>query len=306
MTRSQAKERGPELFGADAKDEASTAKPAAPKAKPIPKAKSTAVAKVDPAPSNLLAAIMSASADPRCDGPKIHVLLDARDRVGTQEAEAAFWNVYGAVQDELPSISKDNKIVIEKNGRTVRSTPYASYENLWKIIKPILSRHKLRLLLSSEPGTGGTGVQIRATLAFVSQTSVGLFTFKKECVVPMPPDPTGSKNAAQAISSALSYAKRNALIIALNIETHAPQDRDLDGNHPDKVATEAAPKVISPTQLKELTQAIADAGATASMVCNKYGVEDVAELAVADFKLALGALEKFKKEKAARDARNAP
>lgn len=312
MTKARVKEREatPDLLGAVAPQP--EAKPVVAMEKPARQKKATKTEVVPFQPKerpNLLAAIVAGAADPNCQPEKMHALLDVRGRLMCEQAEVGYRRAYRAAKSQMPKITKDGKLDegTTRSGRQGKKTMWATYENINKVIGPILDAHGLDLSLHAEPKPGGDGVLMRATLSFVAETEYGEIVYAESSVVPMPPDPTGSKNAAQAVSSALSYAKRNAVVLVLNLISHAPEDRDLDGRRPDKVADaqDEKPKAITKQQLAEITKAIEEAGATIEMVCTKYEVQKLDDLTQPNFDAAMMALRNWAAEKKRQQARNA-
>lgn len=282
------------------KDDAKAAEKAA--AKPKPRAEVAKVhqlpAKIDPPAQNLLGAIIAAASDPKCQPEKMHALLDVRNRLMRERAEVGYRRAYRAAKAEMPRIAKDGRIDegTTRSGRLGKKTMYATYENINKIVGPILEKNGLDLSLHAEPKPTGEGVLMRATLSHVATTEYGDIVYSESTVVPMPPDPTGSKNAAQAMSSALAYAKRNAVILVLNLISHAPEDRDDDG----RAAGGDENPAISGEQLKELLAAIEDCGVGADTFCNKYSIKHVMRLPAAMFDEAMTACKNFKANRGAR------
>ena len=311
----------PELFGGDApvqvregttksntKERPTTKRPPAPKAQTAQHAKKGEVVPFKPEPPSLLVAIMSAAADPEVQPEKMNVLNDLRVRLMKEEAEVGYWLAYREISKKLPIINKDNKIEITPRegarSRAKQETPYAGFENIMRVIKPLLEECKLDLSLHSEPAPGGIGIQIRATLTYVAVTQYGGCIHQEFSLVPMPPDPTGSKNAAQAISSALAYAKRNAIILVLNIVSSAKIDQDLDGHNPDNVAKVAkvgdARPLISPQQADEALKKINDCEIPSGTVQKKFksiGIEKIHDMPLDQYQLFLQACDNYKQER---------
>jgi hypothetical protein len=307
MTKVRTKENQPALF-AETAAEPETKTAVATTAKPTKRGKGKGeVVKFEPKHVNLLGAIMSAAADPACQPDKIHALLDVRERLMREQAMVGYRKAYRAAKDEMPVIDKDGRIDEgqTRSGRQGKKTRFATYENLQKLIEPVLAKCGLDLSLQSEPKPSGDGILMRATLSFIATTEYGEFVYSESTVVPMPPDPTGSKNAAQAVSSALSYAKRNAVILVLNIKTQAPPDRDLDGNDPKKVEQAeakmaSANATLGAADVKKLAAAIEDCGVSVDMVLSKYEIPKLEDMRAADLPSALAACAGFKAEKLKR------
>lgn len=262
-----------------------------------------------PAAPDLLAAIISAAADPTCQPEKVHVLLDARKRIMMEEAEVGFHRAYRELKAKLPRIDKDGNLDegTTKSGRAGKKARYATYENLSEKIAPILRDVGLDLTLQSEPAPGGIGINMKATLTYIASTRYGDVVFSKSSDVPMPPDPTGSKNPAQAISSALSYAKRLAVILVCDINTRAPEDRDRDGNAPR--ARRQAPEPSSPAneledisdgkinsdQIIKLRETIEACGLTVEKFCATYKLASLADVMAHNFERAIAACQNYRK-----------
>ena len=99
-------------------------------------------------PSNILAAIAGAAANPKCNPDKMHALIDARDRLMKQEAHVAFGAAYIEMQSELPTINAKGRIEIaaKREGSKKQDTPYATYKEIQRVTKPILKKHKFHLI----------------------------------------------------------------------------------------------------------------------------------------------------------------
>ena len=181
----------------------------------------TAVAKIEPRPTNLLVAFAQAASDPACNPEKMEALSRMVDKMKAEEAEVAFTEAYIDMQEELPSISATGRIEIAaKAGGRGQSTPYAKFDEIMRVVKPILKKHKFALMVVSEPNPSGVGVIVRGSLSRVHETQYGKATHSKETIISVPLENSGSKNNVQGIGSSLSYAKRYSVIQLLNIISH--------------------------------------------------------------------------------------
>jgi hypothetical protein len=305
MTRAQTKEREP------APDLLKDVVAPAPTAKPPAKTKARAEVTNLPAktePPNLLAAIVASASDPQ----KLHGLLDVRHRIMNEMAEVGYRRAYREAQARMPRIDKDGKIDegTTRSGRQGKKARYATYENLNQVISPVLKDVGLDLSLHSEPKATGEGITMRATLSYIATTQYGELVYAESNVVPMAPEISGNKNTGQAISSALSYAKRLAVILVLNIVSYAPEDRDRDGEAVEKrdlrptagaaAATQAESASLEPgakisaMQLDRLAKAIGACGVGVEKFCTHYEIEKVADLPAARFDEAIDACVSYK------------
>lgn len=142
--------------------------------------------------------------------------LDMRDRVLKDQARAAFVQAMAQFQAECPVIEKTKK-VLNKDQKTVRYV-YAPMDAITTQIQKPLAASQLsyRFETAQEPG----GKEIKA---ICHVTHILGHTESSYFVVPV--DPEGYMTAPQKLASALTFAKRYALLNALGITTG---DEDTD------------------------------------------------------------------------------
>ena len=264
--------------------------------------KGTAVAKAErKAPlsdeaSDEIATLLRVVADPNCDVAKAERIEQMLDRARARRAQIFYDRAYTAMQEELPEITKDNKIVIEKNGRVVQSTPYASYSNIQRIIKPIVRKHGFTLEHWTEPGIEGVGIVMFSTLSY----SHGLdFRHVKTAKLPLKIENSGSKNDIQGVSSSISYGKRINTNTLLDLTTFAPQDEDVDGNRRAKAGAKTEPEpdaAICAADLKKVEAAIKNCQVPLTTVLIKYNIDGLAEMKAVHVKAVLEACANYKAE----------
>jgi ERF superfamily len=242
------------------------------------------------------AIIEDAMTNPNVDVAKLRELLNmqkeiiAEERVDRAEAaRVAFTRDFIALQQDLPEIRRDGRIVIEsKNGKRGQSTPYATYENIYRTIKPILREHSFTFW--TEPLLGEEGrIVIRSHLDHVAGHG-------KTCEIALPLETSGSKNNVQGAGSSISYGKRYGIISLCSIISFAPDDRDVDGRANEDINI----VVISEDDEAKLRQAIEDCGVPLETFCGKYNIEQLAQLPVKDLKDAHASCKRFKTEREAR------
>lgn len=170
----------------------------------------------------LLAQVIAASANPEVDASKMEAMANLALKLQLHEQEQMFARDFAAAVMEMPRISKTNKIIIPANqakGTAARvQGKFASWENIDKVVRPILQRHNLVLTFK----VGTTADQSTAVTPILTHTS-GYREIGEAMRVP--PDTSGSKNAAQAVGSSVAYGKRYAACAMLNIVTEE-EDRD--------------------------------------------------------------------------------
>lgn len=177
---------------------------------------------VPSASSNLLDQIVQAASNPEVDAGKMEQLANLALNLRREEQKERFNRDLAAAMMKMPRISKRNQIIIpanaQKGTRERVQGKFASWDNIDAAIRPILSEHNLALrfkIRGDENGTYCTPILLH-TNGWVDEGEE----------LRVPPDLSGSKNAAQAIGSSTSYAKRYAACAALNIVT---EDEDRDG-----------------------------------------------------------------------------
>lgn len=162
--------------------------------------------------------IARAIEDPKFDADKLTKLYELRQRDIAVNAKVAFNVAFAAASLEMPTILKRGTISLGKDkdtGRDKGSIPFAKYEDLDRIIKPIERAHGFTRSFRSRPAN--SGVYIVLVLAHRAGHS-------EESERQLPPDPGPGRNALQAIGSADSYAKRYLTLGMWNIVTVGADD----------------------------------------------------------------------------------
>lgn len=170
-----------------------------------------AIVTAAPTTANFLAVISKAASDPNVDVAKMHGLLDVQERMMAKQAEIDFNADFARLQEELPRISKDAKII--HKGKLISS--YATYEKIDEVIRPLLIRHGFGLRFNSEPN--GQTVIISATLSHKGGHGI---TDR----IPLGIDASGAKNNVQGVGSTIAYGKRYLVGMLLNLVFEGEDD----------------------------------------------------------------------------------
>lgn len=216
--------------------EAPAKKPNKPKAAP---SKAVAIRHETPpqaparAPS-MLEIIGRAAADPRCDTAKMRELLDMQKDIEAEASKRAFTEAFIALSAELPEIRTDGRIEIrakdakgERTGAVQQATPYASFQGIMQVVKPLLIKHGFSLSFATEPSPDGTRIIVRGRLEHKGGHA-------RETAFPLPAETSGSKNNVQGWGSSFSYGRRYCTLGLLNIVSRAREDVDRDGEEQTK------------------------------------------------------------------------
>lgn len=175
--------------------------------------------------NDILAMVVAAAKDPTIDADKMRAMatlaMDMQkhqlemDKIQRQEQ---FNRDLNAAIDAMPVITKTGRILIPgKNGEHDRvQGTYARFEDLNRIVKPILQRNNLTI--SFTPG----GSDTRVTIGTVIRHANGIV--KEYEPLPLPFETSGSKNNVQGVGSSISYGKRYAMCAVLNITVEAEDD----------------------------------------------------------------------------------
>lgn len=273
--------------------------------------KSTAIAQrsenTAPAtPINMLAVIASAASDPRVDVPKMQALLGMQKELEAEQARKAFIAAFIELQRELPEIRTDGKIEIreresggQRTGRVQQATPYATFQNIMKTVKPLLREYGFALSFSTEPSPDGTRIIVKGLLEHTG----GHF---RETHFPLPAEVSGSKNNVQGWGSTFSYGKRYSAIALLNIISNAKEDKDIDGSTPkidpgkkkgDPLTIEADLNYdgkITTAQHDKLIDTMEACGVNRAKFCEFYGITKAADLPSGLLSTAIKACQDFK------------
>jgi hypothetical protein len=227
--------------------------------------------------------------------------------IRAERREEAFARDFLEMQMKLPEINQDGKIEI-KEGKAKGVTRFATFANIHRVIKPILTAHHFLIWHEIDVGAGGVGIVVRSTLKHVQG-------HQTVSVIPLVLDTTGSKNNNQGAGSSATYGRRYNTIALCNIVSRAMDDADLDGHTAERVVrkapltqqSEVAPAetvvevveevapvaTIDMEQAQKLAAAIADCGVPAHLFKAKYG--EPAELPAARLGEAMQACADYKR-----------
>jgi len=168
-----------------------------------------AVAEQVPQPlaeSNTVSMFERLCRDPSVDVDKLQRLMDMQERVIKRDAEAAFSAALSEMQCELPSIGE--------RGNAAGRYTYALWEDINQGIKPVLHKHGFAISFRTD---FSEGISVTAVLSHRNGHS-------ERTTIKLPADPSGGKNAVQAVASSVSYGKRYTAAALLNLTSHGEDD----------------------------------------------------------------------------------
>ncbi len=253
---------------------------------------------------SILAIIADAAANPAVNPATMRELLDLQKDIMAEQSRRDFNAAFIALQSELPAIRRDGKIEIrakdakgDRSGPIQQSTPYATFNNIMKTIKPLLIKHGFALSFSTEPA--GERLIVNGILEGHGA--------ERRTAFPLPAETSGSKNNVQGWGSSMSYGKRYCTIALLNIISEAPEDVDSDGHVGNFKSAKGGAMVdvpevatITPAQKDELLKKIEWCGVSLVKFHDHYGISRTGDLPAHLYDAAVKACEDHHANKQAK------
>lgn len=165
--------------------------------------------------------LMERSTDPAFDAGKMEQMVKLAIEVRNDNQQQEFNRSMHDAILEMPVITKDGRIVIKDKvtGAITQSTPFAKYEDIDRVVRPIAARHGLSYTF--EPGGDGQ----RLTCEIIIRHRNG--HVHRGGAMPLPLETSGSKNNVQGVGSSMSYGMRYCLRLGFSIRMEGLDD---DGN----------------------------------------------------------------------------
>ena len=219
----------------------------------------------------VLEVIQQLAIDDRVSVEKLAGLMQLQERAEARQAEREFTQAFASMQLEMPRVPKRGVKDMQGKGKI----PYAKWEDLDEIVRPVLARHGFSLSFPTRVLDG------KMVMVLVLSHIGGHF---RESFMPVSADPGPGRNDIQAIGSGRSYTKRYLTLDALNIITEGADD---DG---------AATGWITDTQADSIMSLLEECGAKTNPQIQagflKYmEAKTVSEIRKSDFAKAIKVLE---------------
>ena len=198
-------------------------------------------------PGMMLDVIREAASNPDTDVAKMRELLAMAKELEAERRKIEFQKALSSVQEQIPVIPRDGIIPLKtKSGENKGTLTYAKFEDIQGIVKPLLRKAGFTTTYD-EQRVDDNVKQVTITLSRDGHSE----SFKT--FVPWS-DPGPGRNSTQAMVSASSYARRRALVYALDISVEG-EDNDGAGDL----------TRITDEQALEIEDLIVDAGADRDM-----------------------------------------
>jgi hypothetical protein len=181
----------------------------------VQEAREVQTASQPPAPTSLLPAIISLAKDASVDVAKLDALLKMQADMEERQAKQEAINAFTALSGELPRVKKNGTIQLGNKGEIA----FAKWDDIDKVIRPLLVKHGFTLSFNSAAKDGG-GLVVTGELMHRSG-------HVRSAAIPLALDVGPGRNNLQAMGSTLSYGKRYCAEMLLNIVREGDDD---DGN----------------------------------------------------------------------------
>jgi hypothetical protein len=179
--------------------------------------------------------LMQALANPDISADKMQVMLQMRREILHDQAKEAYQEAFAAFSAEMPAVERDGMVDL---GPGKGRFPFTTYEQMDKILRPLLVKHGFSLQFWSSDAENKDMIIVHGAL-------IG-HGWQRESVYPVPPDVGPGRNALMARGSAQTYAKRYIADLLCNIVRKGIDDD----------ARRAMQATIDPKQVAELNRLI--------------------------------------------------
>ena len=160
-------------------------------------------------------ALMQQAVEKGLSVESISALVDLQDRVMRRRAELEFSRAFAEFQVKCPSILRNKRASIATKSGGSYGFSYADFEQVVATVRPPLAEAGFSFTFDSE--SDGKSLKVTCHLRHTNGHSVAS-SFK------LPTDNTSGMSEQQKVGSALSYAKRQALVAVLGAVLTDDQD----------------------------------------------------------------------------------
>jgi hypothetical protein len=157
-------------------------------------------------PAQLLSTIIEMARDESLDIDKLRVLLEMQQQMEVRQAEIEFNRALARLSAKLPQVPRNGVVRL---GEGKGSYPFAKWEDMDKIIRPLLAEEGFALSFTTHDREG-SGAVITGKLRHRDGHS-------ETAQMSLPADFGPGRNDLQAMGSALQYGKRYCAEMLLNI-----------------------------------------------------------------------------------------
>lgn len=225
---------------------------------------------------NMESILVNMAMNPECDVDKLEKLMALYERGEARKAQVAFNRDFAAMQSQITTVSKNNKVDYGE-GKTKYS--FATLADIVDMVRPVLQDHGFAVSFKVNTSNG---VNVQCSLMHCEGHSI-------ETAMQLPPDKLGGKSDVQALGSSISYAKRYTLSSLLNIATRDDDDAQAAMQKDNRVITAGQSKTLE-AKFDQLT--IERQDKFIDWLGKNQGVASIPEIKVSGFNAVMSALNK--------------
>ena len=236
--------------------------------------------------SQLMVILEKALTNPDITLEKMNGLLDFQMKIDRINAVKAFNDSMSKAIGEIPSFEKQGKVDATLRDGGKLKYDFARFEDINKVVKPILAKYDLFMSFSHNFDTKGF-IDVVAEVTHKDGHS-------KKSNTLLPFDVSGKKWGVQSVGSTISFGKRYSMNSLLNITTHG-EDNDRFVNM----------KTITTKEIESLNKGIQSSGVELKQLLQFMKVEKLSDILMDEYTRAYDflkrALEAKKEMESAHD-----
>lgn len=164
-------------------------------------------------PNEVLSVILKMASDPALDISKLQALLDMQQKMEIRAAEIEFSRGLARLSAKMPQVPKNGRVSLgidKDSGKDKGSYPFTRWEDMDKVIRPLMAEEGFVLSFDSVPDERGVMITVTGTLLHRDG--------HHRCAsMLLQLDSGPGRNNLQAMGSTLSYGKRYTAEMLLNI-----------------------------------------------------------------------------------------
>ena len=197
------------------------------------------IAKAVPQPTGI-DGLIAMAINKDLDMDKLDRLLAIKEREESKTEYAAFVVAISQFQAHCPTVKKTGTVT-DKNGRQIYT--YPKFDSIMKTIQPHMEKNGLSVRFNSDISDGKVKVHCMVSHA-------GGHTDDSYFACPIEASMAGGANASQRTASANSFAKRYAIMNALNIagSDYDDDDAQILGAEPEAIPEDATEEQLATIQ----------------------------------------------------------
>lgn len=228
--------------------------------------------------TQMLNIVARAAADPNVNVDKMQSLLTLQRELLADQAKAEFNSAFSRLSGKMPRVKKNGRVEL---GAGKGSYPFSKWEDIDRIIRPLMESEGFALSFNSSPRSAdGGGLVITGELLHRDGHS-------KIASMPLPLDTGPGRNNLQATGSTMSYGRRYVAEMLLNIVREGDDD---DGQRWDA-------EMISDEECAELSRGLTETKSDLAAFLRFMGVTAIPEIQKKDLARARNAIEQKRQRK---------